>query len=343
MLLINDYRVRALRLTNRIKTTFREVLRDVDIRQDFEDYIRDHLIHRTLIRLLIRFVDRVSFVEAKDDLLDERNVDFESLLWRVDACKKISIRILNRNFEYSLRNIVYLRIDHRVVFFENSFDFFRFDSFCFCVRYSNAFYCFFDSLYRSFVRDSQMIRRKDVFADDWNHDLRLRNREIDVICESIELMMFWICWIIWSLKFRNVVWFSSFICDIKFNCQSKFTFSADRITNWRFFSEIDELNCQSEFTFLTDSADRVTSWVSVIWDFSEWLINEIEIMIMRIVRIVKVVIMIMKLINSMFLCSEFLSFWFLNNSFLSLLLSKKKSVFDDEKKRSFVDVENRSE
>ena len=79
MLLINDYRVRALRLTNRIKTTFREVLRDVDIRQDFEDYIRDHLIHRTLIRLLIRFVDRVSFVEAKDDLLDERNVDFEFL------------------------------------------------------------------------------------------------------------------------------------------------------------------------------------------------------------------------------------------------------------------------
>ena len=63
--------------------------------------------------------------------------------------------------------------------------------------------------------------------------LRLRNKEIDVICESIELMMLWICWIIWSLKSQNVFWFFSLICDIRFNCQSKLTFSADRITNWR--------------------------------------------------------------------------------------------------------------
>ena len=48
---------------------------------------------------------------------------------------------------------------------------------------------------------------------------------------------------------------------------------------------------------------------------------------MKIVKIVKVVIMIIKLINSMFLNIKFL-----NDLFLSLLLSKKKSVFDDEKK-----------
>ena len=50
------------------------------------------------------------------------------------------------------------------------FDFFRFDFFYFCVRYSNVFYCFFDSFYRSFVRDFQMTRRENVFVDDWNHD-----------------------------------------------------------------------------------------------------------------------------------------------------------------------------
>ena len=47
---------------------------------------------------------------------------------------------------------------------------------------------------------------------------------------------------------------------------------------------------------------------------------------MRVVRIV-VVVIIVKLINSMFL-----SFEFLDDLFFSLLLSKKKSVFDDEKK-----------
>ena len=128
ILLINDYRVRVLRLTNRIKIIFRTAFRDNDTHQDFEDHIRDHLIHRALIRLLIHFV--VSLVEVKSSLFDERNVDFEFLLWRVDACKENLIRILNRNFEYSFKNIVvYLRIDHRVVFFENFFDFFGFDSF----------------------------------------------------------------------------------------------------------------------------------------------------------------------------------------------------------------------
>ena len=79
MLLINDYRVRILRLTNRIRVIFRETSRDIDIRHDFEDHIRDHLIHRTLIRLSIRLVDCVSLVEAKNDFFDERNVDLESL------------------------------------------------------------------------------------------------------------------------------------------------------------------------------------------------------------------------------------------------------------------------
>ena len=157
--------------------------------------------------------------------------------------------------------------------------------------------------------------------------LRLRDREIDVTYESIELMMFWICWVIWSLKFRSVFWFFSLICDIKFNCQSKFTFFADWITSWRFFSEIDEFNCQLKLTFFADFVDRITNWTFVIWDFSKWLIKKIEIIIMKIVKIVKVVIMIIKLINSMFLNIKFL-----NDLFLSLLLSKKKSVFDDEKK-----------
>ena len=79
MLLINDYRVRVLRLTNRIRAIFREAFRDIDTRHDFEDHIRDHLIHRALIRLSIRLVDCVSLVEAKDDLFDERNVDLEFL------------------------------------------------------------------------------------------------------------------------------------------------------------------------------------------------------------------------------------------------------------------------
>ena len=79
MLLINDYRVRVLRLTNRIRAIFRKAFRDIDTRHDLEDHIRDHLIHRALIRLSIRFVDCVSLVEIKDDFLDERNVDFEFL------------------------------------------------------------------------------------------------------------------------------------------------------------------------------------------------------------------------------------------------------------------------
>ena len=45
MLLINDYRVRVLRLTNRIRAIFRKAFRDIDIRQSFEDHIEDHLIH----------------------------------------------------------------------------------------------------------------------------------------------------------------------------------------------------------------------------------------------------------------------------------------------------------
>ena len=79
MLLINDYRVRILRLTNRIRIIFRKTSRDIDIRHDLENYIRDHLIHRALIRLSIRFVDCVSFVEIKNDFFDERNVDLEFL------------------------------------------------------------------------------------------------------------------------------------------------------------------------------------------------------------------------------------------------------------------------
>ena len=45
MLLINDYRVRALRLTNRIRIIFKKAFRDIDIRHDFENHKRDHLIH----------------------------------------------------------------------------------------------------------------------------------------------------------------------------------------------------------------------------------------------------------------------------------------------------------
>ena len=79
MLLINDYRVRVLRLTNRIRIIFRKAFRDIDIRHDLENHIRNHLIHRALIRLSIRLVDCVSFVEIRDDFLDERNIDFEFL------------------------------------------------------------------------------------------------------------------------------------------------------------------------------------------------------------------------------------------------------------------------
>ena len=82
MLLINDYRVRILRLTNRVKAIFRKAFRDIDTRQDFESHIRDHLIHRALIRLLIRLLIRfvVSLVEVRSNLFDERNIDFEFLL-----------------------------------------------------------------------------------------------------------------------------------------------------------------------------------------------------------------------------------------------------------------------
>ena len=73
MLLIDDYRVRV-DVTSRIRAIFRKAFRDIDTRQGFEDHIRDHLIHRILIRSV------VSFVEIKCSLFDERNVDFEFLL-----------------------------------------------------------------------------------------------------------------------------------------------------------------------------------------------------------------------------------------------------------------------
>ena len=73
MLLIDDYRVR-IDVTSRVKVIFREIFRDIDTRQDFENHIRDHLIHRTLIRFV------VSLVEVKSSLFDERNVDLEFLL-----------------------------------------------------------------------------------------------------------------------------------------------------------------------------------------------------------------------------------------------------------------------
>ena len=82
MLLINDYRIRVLRLTNRVRAIFKKTFRDIDTRQNFESHIRDHLIHRTLICLLIRFLIRfvVSLVKIKSSLFDEQNVDFEFLL-----------------------------------------------------------------------------------------------------------------------------------------------------------------------------------------------------------------------------------------------------------------------
>ena len=73
MLLIDDYRVRV-DVTNRIKVIFRKAFRDIDIRQDFENHIRNDLIHRALIRSV------VSFVEAKNNFFDEQNVDLEFFL-----------------------------------------------------------------------------------------------------------------------------------------------------------------------------------------------------------------------------------------------------------------------
>ena len=173
--------------------------------------------------------------------------------------------------------------------------------------------------------------------------LRLRDRGIG---GSIELLMLWICWVIWSLKPRSVFWFFSLICDIRFNCQSVLTFlagSADRVTSWRSSPEADELNRQSELTFLTDSADRITSWASVTWGSSEWLIDGIEIVIMRVVRVVEIVVVIVRLISSMFLDPESLDPWFIDNPFLSLLLPGGKSVFGGGGGRSLVDAEDRSE
>ena len=86
------------------------------------------------------------------------------------------------------------------IFFVLTFFAFAFAIRMFSIAFSIIFIVFLFAIFRWFVEKMFSLMIEIMI-------LRLQNKKIDVTCESIELMMLWICWIIWSLKFRNVFWF----------------------------------------------------------------------------------------------------------------------------------------